>query len=413
MNLLQGSFSLDQPDIHIPLIGNRWLVGGFFLAHIIFGSFTMGALVLTPTFEWVGVVRRDPRYERLARALGSVILRIFSLGATLGSFAVIVLTAMFPKFFISLIILFFWPALIAFTIWFFTLFGLLIYNLRWDRFVERKGAHIAIGYLTAATEHIFLVIIVALSSFQLTPGAGQGAGAFFNPSYWPELGHRFVGNLSWAAFFIAAVAAVYAAATRLPEDRRYFHWVAGVTLVVGLVTLVPQVLFGFVFVESIKAASPGAYRYSLQGPFSWLWLVQATFLAILLVGSNLYFWQSRPGQRGAPLLTGIVTGAALITILPAPLFPKGWFWLRYVALGLALLASVVHWLFWRRLSIPSYDLRRSGQVVLAVTGLTAMLLFLLMGVIRTTARSDFTVYGKLKESDSFGLFEAPSNRFYP
>ncbi len=412
MDFLQGSFSLDQPDIHIPLIGNRWVVGGFFMAHIIFGSFTMGALVLAPTFEWVGLIRRDPHYERYARALGSVILKIFSLGATLGAFAVIVLTGLFPKFFVSLITLFFWPALVAFTIWLFTLVGLLIYNLRWDRFA-RKGLHIAIGYLTAATEHIFLIIIVALSSFQLTPGAGQGVGAFFNPSYWPELGHRFIGNLSWASFFIAAVAAVYAAASRLPEDRRYFHWAAGVSLVVGLLTLVPQVLFGFVFVESIKAASPGAYHYSLQGPFSWLWLVQATFLAILLVGSNLYFWQSRPNRSGAALLTGIVIAAALVTMLPAQAFPKGLFWLRYVALGLALLLSLVHWLLWRRPEVLTQDLRRSGQVVLALTGVTAMLLFLLMGVIRTTARSDFTVYGKLKESDSFGLFEAPSNRFYP
>jgi len=413
MDFLQGSFSLDQPDIHIPFIGNRWLVGGFFLAHIIFGSFTMGALVLAPTFEWAGVIRNDPRYERFARALAGVILKVFSLGATLGSFAVIVLTALYPRFFISLITLFFWPALVAFTIWFFTLAGLLVYNLRWDRFAARKGLHITIGYLTAATEHIFLVIIVALSSFQLTPGPGHGTRAFFNPSYWPELAHRFIGNLSWASFFIAAVAAVYSAATRLPEHRRYYHWTAGISLVVGLLTLVPQVLFGAVFVESIKAASPGAFRYSLQGPFAWLWLVQATFLAILLVGSNLYFWQSRPNRQGASVLTGVVVAAALVTILPAPAFPRGLFWLRYVALGLALLVSLIHWVLWRRPEVLTSELRRSGQVVLAVTGVSAMLLFLLMGVIRTTARSDFTVYGTLKESDSFGLFQAPTNRFYP
>jgi hypothetical protein len=36
-----------------------------------------------------------------------------------------------------------------------------------------------------------------------------------------------------------------------------------------------------------------------------------------------------------------------------------------------------------------------------------------MGVIRTTARSDYTVYGLLKESDSTGVFQAPNNKFYP
>src|SRR5260370_1428340 len=173
-SVLANSFSASQAGIEIPIITNRWLVGFFFLVHIIFGSFTMGALVLGPTYEWIGLRREDPRYERLARALGNVNLKIFSLGATLGGFAVIVVTALYPAFFVTLITLFFWPSVVAFTIWFLTLGGILLYNLRWDRFRLRKGAHILIGYATAATEHIFLVIIVALDSYLLTPKPRQG-----------------------------------------------------------------------------------------------------------------------------------------------------------------------------------------------------------------------------------------------
>ena len=409
---LADSFSINQPSIQLPFITNRWAVGFFFLVHIIFGSFTMGALVLGPTYEWIGLRREDPRFERLARALGNVNLKIFSLGATLGGFAVIVLTALYPTFFVKLITLFFWPAVLAFSIWFLTLGGILLYNLRWDRFRLRKGAHILIGYATAATEHIFLFIIVALDSYLLTPGPGQGTAAFFNPSYWPELGHRFVGNLSWASFFIAAVAAVYAAASRQPANRLYFHWAARTSLVVGFTTLVVQIGLGAVFVESIKRASPGAFHYSLQGPFAWLWLIQATFIAILLVGSNIYFWQSRPTAAG-PVLTAIVVLSSLATMAPAALFPSGWFWLRYVALTIAVLLSLAHWLSSRPRARLTQDLRRSGQVTLAVTGASALLLFLLMGVIRTTARSDYTVYGVLKEGDSYGIFQSPSKGYYP
>ena len=409
---LADSFSINQPSIQLPFITNRWAVGFFFLVHIIFGSFTMGALVLGPTYEWIGLRREDPRFERLARALGNVNLKIFSLGATLGGFAVIVLTALYPTFFVKLITLFFWPAVLAFSIWFLTLGGILLYNLRWDRYRLRKGAHILIGYATAATEHIFLFIIVALDSYLLTPGPGQGTAAFFNPSYWPELGHRFVGNLSWASFFIAAVAAVYAAASRQPANRLYFHWAARTSLVVGFTTLVVQIGLGAVFVESIKQASPGAFHYSLQGPFAWLWLIQATFIAILLVGSNIYFWQSGPTAAG-PVLTAIVVLSSLATMAPAALFPSGWFWLRYVALTIAVLLSLAHWLSSRPRARLTQDLRRSGQVTLAVTGASALLLFLLMGVIRTTARSDYTVYGVLKEGDSYGIFQSPSKGYYP
>src|ERR1700716_1207979 len=321
---LLASASVNQPGIQLPFITNRWAVGIFFLIHIIFGSFTMGALVLGPTYEWIGLRREDPRYERLARSLGNVNLKIFSLGATLGGFAVIVLTALYPTFFVTVIAICFWPSVVAFSIWFLTLGGILLYNLRWDRFRLRKGAHILIGYATAATEHIFLFIIVAIDSYLLTPRPGQGSSAFFNPSYWPELGHRFVGNLSWASFFIAAVAAVYAAASRLPANRLYYHWVARTSLVVGFVTLVVQVVLGAIFVESIKQGSPGAFHYSMQGPFAWLWLLQATFIAILLVGSNLYFWQSRP-TLAAPVLTGIVALGSLVTMTPSALFPKDLF----------------------------------------------------------------------------------------
>jgi len=181
-SVLATSYSISQPGIQLPFITNRWAVGIFFLVHIIFGSFTMGALVLGPTYEWIGLRREDLRYERLARSLGNVNLKIFSLGATLGGFAVIVLTALYPTFFVTLITLFFWPSVVAFSIWFLTLAGILFYNLRWDRFRLRKGAHILIGYATAATEHIFLVIIVALDSYLLTPQPGQGVSAFFNPS---------------------------------------------------------------------------------------------------------------------------------------------------------------------------------------------------------------------------------------
>ena len=409
--ILAGSFSVNQPAIQLPFITNRWALGAIFLIHIIFGSFTMGSLVLGPTYEWIGLRREDPRFERYARALGNVNLKIFSLGATLGGFAVLVISALYGKFFVTLITIFFWPAVIAFSIWFLTLGGLLLYNLRWDRFLTRKGLHIAIGYATAGTEHIFLFVIVALDSYMLTPGSG--VGAFFNASYWPELGHRFVGNLSWASFFIAAVAAVYAAASRLPVNRFYFHWAARTSLVVGFVTLAVQVAIGAIFVESIKHASPGAFQYSMQGPYAWLWLIQAAFIAILLVGSNLYFAQSRPTALGPPL-TGIVLVASLITILPAAVIPKDVFWIRYLALAIAVILSLLHWLASRpRIRAIAQDLRRSSQVTLAVTGATALLLFLLMGVIRETARSDYTIYGVLKESDSYGIFQPPSKSYYP
>jgi cytochrome bd-type quinol oxidase subunit 1 len=410
---LAGQFNLNRPDVHFPFIGNKWLVGLFFLTHIIFGSFSMGAVLLSPAFEWLGVRRADPRFERLAHGIAATNLKVFSLGATLGSFAVLVLLGLYPKLFTSLITSFFWPMLLAFLSWFITIPLLLLYVFRWRAMELRKGAHITIGVAGGLSEQLFLVLIVGLDSFLLTPSKTLGLQSFFNASYLPELGHRFVGNLSWSAFFIAAVMAAYAGFSRQLEERLYFHWAARVSLVVGFVTLVLQVILGFVFVESIKNASYGAFLYSLTGTYSWLWLLQGLLLAVLLAGTNLYFLASRAVPGVSFMLTAIVTALAILEMAPSVVYPRPLFWLRYVFLAAALLLSIVHWLLWRRpRDRVIADLARGGRLVVTVTGTAALLLFLLMGVIRETARGDYTVYGQLKAKDSQGLF-APSKGFYP
>jgi cytochrome bd-type quinol oxidase subunit 1 len=413
--LLQASFSLNRPDIHVPFIGNKWFIGALFLTHIVFGSFSMGAVLLSPAFEMVALRRKDPRFERLAHGIAATNLKIFSFGATWAAFAVLALAGLYPSLFVSLITIFFWPMLIAFLSWFVTIPLLLVYVFRWRTMEVRKGWHVAIGAAGGLSEQLFLVLIVGLDSFMLTPSKGLGPSTFFNASYLPELIHRFIGNLSWAAFFIAAVYAVWAGLSRLMENRLFYQWAARISLVVGFLTLLLQVPAGFVFVEAVKRGSPGAFTYSLEGQFAWLWLVQGVLLGILLVGSNLYFWQSRPVRSGlGGVLTLLVFVLALLEVAPSALYPRSLFWLRYVFLGVALLLSLGHWLIWRSpREVVTLQVRTAGHTALAVTGVSAVLLFLLMGVIRETARGPYTVYGQLKESDSYGIFQAPSKGFYP
>jgi hypothetical protein len=352
--------------------------------------------------------------ERYARAIGGVNLKIFSVGATFGAFAVFALTGLYPTLLVSLITVFFWPALVGFSIWFLVLAAMLTYNLRWDRF-RHRWLHIADGYAIAFAEHVFLFIIVALDSYLLTPGAGRGPGAFFNPTYWPELGHRFVGNISWASFFIAAVAVVYSARTADAGERRYFQWAAKASLSVGFLTLMVQVALGAVFVESIKAAAPDAFQYSMEGSIAWLWIVQSVFLALLLVGSNLYFVLSRAPRSGASTaVAALVMALGILSVLPAGVIPRDFFWVRYLFLALAMVLSLGHFIAWRRAGRrPQPDLRRSGRWVLGATGVTAMLLFLLMGVIRTSARGDYAINGRLTDRQGQQQFQPPNQRFYP
>jgi hypothetical protein len=404
------------PDIHVPLIGNRWAVGIFFLVHIVFGSFTMGTIFLSPTYQVVGRRRGEgrARFERYARNLAEVNIRIFSLGATFAGFAVVMLTALYPRFFIPLIEKFFWPALIAFLVWIPAIASLYLYVHKWDTLTtKRPRLHLALGYYAAGFEHLFLVMIVGIDSYLLTPGSGHGMSAFFNASYFPELFHRFTGNISWASFLIAGVSAVRASASRGEADRDYHAWATRVSMVVGFLTLIAQAIIGFFFAEAIKQASPGAFTYSVSGPFAWLWLVQGLLLAVLLVGSNVYFQQTRPSGTGRAM-TWAVIGLSVVAVAPAALYPHGFFWARYIVLSASVGLSLIHYLAWRRRrAAPEASAGASGapRTTMAVVALSALSIFLLMGIIRTTARGEFTVYGKQTESQSYGLYAPPAGHY--
>ncbi|MGH7903094.1 MAG: cytochrome ubiquinol oxidase subunit I [Candidatus Dormibacteraceae bacterium] len=414
--LLGSSYSLQLPNVKIPVIGDTWLIGILFLSHIVIASFSMGVVVLTPTYELVGKLRHDARFERYAYSVAHANIKLFGLGATLGAFAVFALTGLYPHFFISLLTLFFWPVLIAFATWFVTIPALLVYTYRWNEIsVRAKWAHVALGYLGGASEQTFLFFIVGLDSYMLTPGQGFGRGAFFNPSYWPELLHRFVGNMVWASFFIAAVMIAYGALRTDPADRAYHRWGSRASIVVGLLLLIPQVILGFLFAESIKAASPGAFEFSFTGPMAWMWLLQEFLLGFVLLGTNVFFWQSRHQRSllggGLTVTVGILSA---LTVVPESVYPSRLFWVRYVFLAAALLLTLVHLALWRPWHrAPRPELNRGGRWLVGSAGVVAVMLFLLMGVIRTTARGDYTVYGHLKQPASQGIFQAPNGQYYP
>ena len=410
---LDATFPIQVPPISFPLVGNKWAVGSMFLFHIVLAAFSMGAVIIAPTYELLGVLRRDPRMDRYAHSLASTNIKLFSFGATLGAFAVFLLTGLYGRLFISLMTIFFIPMVIAFTSWILTFTCELLYVVLWKRMEARKGLHLGLGYLGGVTEQMFLFFIVGVDSYALTPNRKLGFDAIFNPSFWPEVLHRFVGNISWVSFIVAAVMAVFTAVTAEPLERAYYSWAARVSMATGFLALFPQVLLGALFAHEVRVASPGAFEYSFRGPFASFWLVQEAMLALVLVGTSVYLWRTRlQGIPAAAALVGVQVVAGVAMILPASVYPGELFYVRYVALGVAMLAALALlgiWAFPRHRAETSC---RLGQSALAVAGVTAVLLFLFMGVIRETARGNYAVYGQMTQSQGQTVFSPPRG-FYP
>ncbi|MBO0707590.1 MAG: hypothetical protein J2P43_09380 [Candidatus Dormibacteraeota bacterium] len=396
-------------NLQVPLIGNKWAVGTVFMAHILFGSFTMGTLLTGPCFELVGRWRGSANCLRYATGLAEVNLKIFSIGATIAGFAVIFLAALYGRMWIPLVEIMIIPFAIAFTIWIPMLAALYLYAYK---FAESFGHrwHIALGFATAFADHIFLFFIVGVDSFLLTPGSGRGIGAFFNPTFLPEVLHRFTGNMSWSSFFIAAVFAVRAGRAEPGPEREYRLWAARASLVVGFLLLVPQALSGTDFVVQMHDASPGAFQTSFT-TYGYLWIAQVSMLCALLLGGSVYFAASRPSVL-AWLLSALILVGGVASALPNQVYGVQYYWIRLIALAAVFLIALLSWIWWlarRRLTLRSPFLARGA---LTTVGVIAVALFLLMGVIRTSARDPYTVFGKITQQQSQGIFN-PGPGHYP
>lgn len=396
-------------NLQVPLIGNKWAVGLVFMLHVLFGSYTMGTLLTGPSYELVGRWRGSANCIRYAAGLAEVNLKIFSIGATIAGFAVIFLAGLYGRMWIPLIEIMIIPFAIAFTIWLPTLAALYLYAYKFSE-AFGTGWHVALGYAAAFGDHIFLFFIVGVDSFLLTPGTGRGIGAFFNPTFLPELLHRFTGNMSWSSFFIAAVFAVRAGWAEAGPEREYRLWAARASLLVGFLLLVPQALSGTDFVVQMRDASPGAFQTSFV-TYGYLWIAQVSMLCTLLLGGSVYFAASRPSFL-AWLLSGLILAGGVASALPNQVYGVRYYWIRLIALGAVFVFALLSWLWWlgrRRLHLRSPLLARGA---LTTVGVVAVALFLLMGVIRTSARDPYTVFGKLTQEQSQGIF-APGPGHYP
>ncbi|HEY7927103.1 MAG TPA: cytochrome ubiquinol oxidase subunit I, partial [Candidatus Dormibacteraeota bacterium] len=253
---------ITTPDF--PGIGNNVSVGIAFLVHILIAEFSLGAITLAVAAEWHHVRTGDERTMRYARSLANAYYLIFSLGATFAVFAVVLLTGLWANQFGQLVNKFL--PLVAFA---FLLFLVLAPLLVWYRntFASMEARkHAVLGTAVFALQTLFMVLIVGIDAYLINPVHAGLTEPAFNPVYWPLLVHRLIGNVSWAALFCAAYAALKLRGSRgEPPERAFQSWAARVNLRIGLLTGLLMPVVGFLLVEVIKQSEPGYFENLLSG----------------------------------------------------------------------------------------------------------------------------------------------------
>jgi cytochrome d ubiquinol oxidase subunit I len=405
-------------NLDVPLIGKNVVIAVLVQTHILFATFIIGAVLVAATSEYLGMVTKQPRYERFARNLARFIVLLFASGAALAITFVLALVTLFPVFFSYLQNIFFWVFLVeAFMFLAQIIIVYAWYNV-WDKLAYRKSLHVVFGFVAGFFGLMAMTMIDAVASFMLTPPATQVndvARTFLNQTNIPLNMHRFVGNFSYVGFLVAGWAGWRYLRTTREDEREYYDWMGHWGLIWGFGFLLIQPVIGYGYLKGIRESSPDAFETIMIGDKSWVFNLLVTWIAVMSIASTAYFvhklrFAVKPTETLRKLSVGAFGFTALFTVLniipanmdlvpqiglvflngqdtPIPLgsmYP----WKFIGLIGLMLVGVLVVALYLRAAATGFYwgNASRWSQYALIACAVTVILTMVTMGYTRETAR---------------------------
>jgi cytochrome d ubiquinol oxidase subunit I len=405
-------------NLDVPLIGKNVVIAVLVQTHILFATFIIGAVLVAATSEYLGMVTKQPRYERFARNLARFVVLLFASGAALAITFVLALVTLFPVFFSYLQNIFFWVFLVeAFMFLAQIIIVYAWYNV-WDKLAYRKSLHVVFGFVAGFFGLMAMTMIDAVASFMLTPPATQVndvARTFLNQTNIPLNMHRFVGNFSYVGFLVAGWAGWRYLRTTREDEREYYDWMGHWGLIWGFGFLLIQPVIGYGYLKGIRESSPDAFETIMIGDKSWVFNLLVTWIAVMSIASTAYFvhklrFAVKPTETLRKLSVGAFGFTALFTVLniipanmdlvpqiglvflngqdtPIPLgsmYP----WKFIGLIGLMLVGVLVVALYLRAAATGFYwgNASRWSQYALIACAVTVILTMVTMGYTRETAR---------------------------
>lgn len=302
-------------------LGHRIAIGSIFELHILIAGAISGASQLGPITEWLGYMRKDPRYDRLAHGMGKFLVIYFAFGAFTAILAVAVLLVVLWGHLWSIVTnVTFWPFVIeSFTFLVEVVFVYLWYYT-WDATARHKPLHIALGLFLALDSFVQVLMIDIVASYMLTPTQpGDPIQVFLNPTEIPLQIHRTVANLAYIGFGIAAVSGVIHLRTKDLGRRAFADWAGSYGMLWGICMTLLQPVVGYSYAKEIQLHAYGAWYKMMRGDLSPAFLLQIFILGLMFLVANLYFQRrlQRAGARGAGVVRLMTVGMLVATIFAA------------------------------------------------------------------------------------------------
>jgi cytochrome bd ubiquinol oxidase subunit I len=412
--------------------GRSMFIAFVMLTHVLFANLHLGGSWVAVGSESIFLRNKKERYNRIAKSMTLFNVILFSFGATFAVAGMLFFISLFPTFASNVFHVYWWPLLIEAILFAIEIVFLYSYWFSWEKLSKRK--HQVLGYSYAISVFFQTLMINMVAGGMLTPGImdlqyatsgimtiplSEALATWFHPTLWQLQFHRLFASISYIGFILAMLGAFHFLDRKGEKDRKYWDWVASYGLLWGLLGLIVQPILGLLYMVAIQNASNGAFQFIMHGPRAWEMVLMVGALCFLFLTVIFYFIERRERvfsdsetKHLHKLYLIFLIVAAISTFiliqpawLNAPYFfssnawqnPIGNMALKYVSIGILIFIGVTM-LTIDVLMLSKYkenhwgDLSKAARSSLILSGLLGMLVILVMGFVRESARSPWTFY---------------------
>ena len=271
--------------------------------HLFFAAFILGVPIFSVLIELIGIWTKDPRYDRLAKDFAKLLVTATALTALFGGVFLLLLTALYPKFwgYISNI---FAPAFAFYGFLFFAeSFTMYLYWYSWDRLKtgRKKSLHAFLGIMLNVWGTGILLVTDSWTTFMMAPSGlnevgvlTAEAGGFWSAMqshlWWPLNYHRLIGNVALGGAIVGAYGAFRFLGAKTDDERAHYDWMGYMGSFIAILALIPLPFLGYVLAREVYQFSQQMGITMMGGFLSWLWIIQAMLIGTIFLSINYYLW---------------------------------------------------------------------------------------------------------------------------
>ena len=305
------------PPYQFPILGNGMMIGLNAVIHVFFShGFAIGVFGMIAISEYIGYRRDSPEWTAFSHdLLKFAAILITGIGAVTGVGIWFTIGTMEPRGTAEMLRIFFWPWFLEWIAFTAEVIVLVIYYYSWEGWASKnRRRHVIMAFLYMAIGAFAALAVTGILGFMLTPDGwpwnGSFWGAFFNPTFFPQLIMRIA--MGYVLGTLVTIAFLVFTKREIPFRGEALAFFGKVVLISGIIAVVFAAWYFYNVPEPFRVFSIFAVVTSnLSHVSQMFWIVNGIALGVIFLTALLSMGKIKLGVQ--------------IIILPAVLLMMGFF----------------------------------------------------------------------------------------